>query len=235
MDAYAAALARTVRPGSVVLDIGTGTGLMALLACRLGARRVFAVDPGDSIHLARAAARASGFADRIRFFASAEREQDVDLPLLVLDHPVKAVEVVQPGDIATNTCNVAADRRDHRHQRREGRLHLGDAVSALRGDEEHLRKLNFRGQFLREPGGQIRLWVEVGAPDADRLHRAAKAAGEHLLLCKARPAGARDAAGRDLGIDHAAVRHRHGALGAAQPARELRERDLRRRDTASAP
>lgn len=67
MDAYAAALERTVRPGSVVLDIGTGTGLMALLACRLGARRVFAVDPGDSIHLARAAARASGFADRIEF------------------------------------------------------------------------------------------------------------------------------------------------------------------------
>lgn len=67
MDAYAAALERTVRPGSVVLDIGTGTGVMAMLACRLGARRVFAVDPGDSIHLARAAARASGFADRIDF------------------------------------------------------------------------------------------------------------------------------------------------------------------------
>lgn len=67
MDAYQAALERVVRPGCVVLDIGTGTGLMALLACRLGARRVYAVDPGDAIHLARAAARASGFADRIEF------------------------------------------------------------------------------------------------------------------------------------------------------------------------
>lgn len=67
MDAFAAALERTVRPGCVVLDIGTGTGVMAMLACRLGARRVFAVDPGDSIHLARAAARASGYADRIEF------------------------------------------------------------------------------------------------------------------------------------------------------------------------
>ncbi|MBW3571910.1 MAG: 50S ribosomal protein L11 methyltransferase [Gemmatimonadetes bacterium] len=67
MDAYQAALERTVRPGCVVLDIGTGTGMMALMACRLGARRVYAVDPGDAIHLARAAARDSGFADRIEF------------------------------------------------------------------------------------------------------------------------------------------------------------------------
>ena len=40
---------------------------MALLACRPGARRVYAVDPGASIHLARAAARDSGLADRIEF------------------------------------------------------------------------------------------------------------------------------------------------------------------------
>jgi protein arginine N-methyltransferase 1 len=67
MDAYQAALERVVRPGCVVLDIGTGTGLMALMACRLGARRVYAVDPGDSVHLARAVTRASGYADRIEF------------------------------------------------------------------------------------------------------------------------------------------------------------------------
>jgi protein arginine N-methyltransferase 1 len=67
MDAYQAALERAVRPGCVVLDIGTGTGLMALMAARLGARRVFAVDPGESIHLARAVARGSGYADRVEF------------------------------------------------------------------------------------------------------------------------------------------------------------------------
>ena len=59
MDAYAAALERVVKPGSVVLDIGTGTGIAALIACRLGARRVFAVEPSSVIEVARQAARAT--------------------------------------------------------------------------------------------------------------------------------------------------------------------------------
>src|SRR4051812_21694028 len=68
MAAYEEALRRTVRPGSVVLDLGAGAGILSLLACRFGARRVFAVEPADVIHVARAAAAANGFADRILFF-----------------------------------------------------------------------------------------------------------------------------------------------------------------------
>jgi protein arginine N-methyltransferase 1 len=67
VDAYAAALAAVVRPGAVVLDVGTGTGVFALLAVRLGARRVYAVDPTDAIRTAREVARANGMADRIEF------------------------------------------------------------------------------------------------------------------------------------------------------------------------
>ena len=78
MDAYAAALERAVRPGSVVLDLGTGTGIFALLACRLGARKVYAVEPGDAVHLAREAARANGFTDRIDFFQALSTR--VELP-----------------------------------------------------------------------------------------------------------------------------------------------------------
>lgn len=64
---YVEALRRAVKPGSVVLDIGTGTGILAMLACRFGARRVFAVEPGDVIELAREFAAANGFSDRIEF------------------------------------------------------------------------------------------------------------------------------------------------------------------------
>jgi protein arginine N-methyltransferase 1 len=63
-----AALRRVVKPGSVVLDLGCGPGVFALLACQLGARRVFAVEPDSVIELAPEAAKANGFADRIEFF-----------------------------------------------------------------------------------------------------------------------------------------------------------------------
>jgi len=65
--AYRDALAAAVRPGCVVLDIGTGTGIHALLACRLGARHVHAIEAGDVIQVARDVARDNGLADRITF------------------------------------------------------------------------------------------------------------------------------------------------------------------------
>ena len=67
MDAYAGALRRKVHPGSVVLDIGTGTGILALLACQCGARRVYAIEPGDCIQVAREVAAANHCADRLVF------------------------------------------------------------------------------------------------------------------------------------------------------------------------
>jgi precorrin-6B methylase 2 len=53
VDAFARAIAAVVRPGDVVLDIGTGTGVLAILAARAGARRVFAVDRTGIADLAR--------------------------------------------------------------------------------------------------------------------------------------------------------------------------------------
>jgi len=67
MQAYGRALERAVGPDSVVLDIGTGTGIFALIACRLGARRIFAIEPDPVIAVARETARANGCADRIEF------------------------------------------------------------------------------------------------------------------------------------------------------------------------
>src|SRR5262245_46851914 len=66
-DAYASALRRVLRPGGVCLDLGTGTGFFAVLACRLGARKVIAVEPNDAIHVARQVAAANGCAERITF------------------------------------------------------------------------------------------------------------------------------------------------------------------------
>lgn len=68
MRAYEGALRNAIRPGCTVLDIGTGFGIHALLACRMGAGRVFAVEPDDAIHLARDLAARNGCSDRIEFF-----------------------------------------------------------------------------------------------------------------------------------------------------------------------
>ena len=67
MEAYVRALRQAVEPGSVVIDIGTGTGIFAMLACQFGARRVYAIEPDDAIQVAREIAAANGFADRIQF------------------------------------------------------------------------------------------------------------------------------------------------------------------------
>ena len=74
MDAYARALRRAVKPGAVVLDIGTGTGIFALLACRMGARRVYAIEPGNAIDVAREIALANGCGDSIEFIQGLSTE-----------------------------------------------------------------------------------------------------------------------------------------------------------------
>lgn len=67
MGAYEAALKNHIRPDSIVVDIGTGTGIMALLACRFGARKVYAIEPSNIIQIAREIADANGYSDRIVF------------------------------------------------------------------------------------------------------------------------------------------------------------------------
>ena len=78
MDSYTRALKHAVNPGTVVVDIGTGTGIFALLACRLGARRVYAIEPDDAIQVAREIAVSSGCGDRIEFIQA--MSTDVTLP-----------------------------------------------------------------------------------------------------------------------------------------------------------
>lgn len=76
--AYAAALRQAIKPDSVVMDIGAGTGIWSLLACQYGARHVYSVEPDDSIHTARKLAMANGFGDRITFLQ--EISTRVELP-----------------------------------------------------------------------------------------------------------------------------------------------------------
>src|SRR5258708_17364372 len=65
---YAQALRKTVREGSVVVEIGTGPGIFAVLACQLGASWVYAIEPSEIIQVAREVATPNGCADKIVFY-----------------------------------------------------------------------------------------------------------------------------------------------------------------------
>jgi type I protein arginine methyltransferase len=68
VDAYAKALRKTVKEGSVVVEIGTGPGIFAVLACQVGARRVYAIESSEIIQVAREVAAANHCADKVEFF-----------------------------------------------------------------------------------------------------------------------------------------------------------------------
>jgi protein arginine N-methyltransferase 1 len=74
---YLAAIDRAVRPGSVVVEIGTGAGFFAVAACRAGARRVYAIETNPIIALAADVARDNGCADRITFIHGDSRSASV--------------------------------------------------------------------------------------------------------------------------------------------------------------
>lgn len=109
LDAHAAAFRRVVTPESVVLDIGAGTGIMSLLACKAGARRVYAIEPSGAVQILLAAARDNGCADRIVVIQ--QRSTEVTLPERA-DVIVSDLRGVLPA-YGTHFADVADARRRH--------------------------------------------------------------------------------------------------------------------------
>ncbi|HMR10127.1 MAG TPA: 50S ribosomal protein L11 methyltransferase, partial [Polyangiaceae bacterium] len=63
--AWLNAVRAQVRPGDVVVDVGTGTGILAVAAVQAGARHVYALEASSCIGAARALIDANGVADRV--------------------------------------------------------------------------------------------------------------------------------------------------------------------------
>lgn len=91
VGAYERALREAITPRSVVVDIGTGTGIFALIACQLGALRVYAIEPNDAIEGAREVAAISGFDDRIVFFQDYSTQVTVPEPADVIVSELRGV------------------------------------------------------------------------------------------------------------------------------------------------
>lgn len=60
------AIERSVRPGDVVVDLGTGNAVLAMAAARAGAARVYAIEASPFAEVAERIIAANGYADRVR-------------------------------------------------------------------------------------------------------------------------------------------------------------------------
>lgn len=79
MEAYEKAIKQTVKPGMNALDLGTGTGILALWALEAGASRVYGVDVNETrITQALARIKKAGFGNGFEIFQG--MSYDVNLP-----------------------------------------------------------------------------------------------------------------------------------------------------------
>lgn len=117
LDAYEAALQKHLRPDDVVVDLGTGTGVLAILAAR-HARRVHAIEHGPIIEAARAVARDNGVTN-IEFHHMHSSEFTCSEPVDVIVHEQLASALFNEQMVA----NIAKLR--DRVLRPGGRIHPG--------------------------------------------------------------------------------------------------------------
>lgn len=91
MDAYVKALRQAVTPESVVLDIGTGTGIFAMLACQFGAKKVYAIEPSDAIQVGKEIAAANGYDNSIEFIQKLSTEVELPEPADVIISDLRSI------------------------------------------------------------------------------------------------------------------------------------------------
>jgi protein arginine N-methyltransferase 1 len=101
LDQYARAIAGTVHEGDTVLDLGTGSGILAMLACRAGATRVYAVEASDAVRMGELLSSTTDLADRIRFIQGSSLQLVLEERVDVVVGDIHDTFGLQPGGIAS--------------------------------------------------------------------------------------------------------------------------------------
>ena len=151
VTAYLDALRAVIRPGMTVLDLGAGTGFFSFEACRLGARRVYAIDNNPTIKIARDVAAANALQDRIVFL-------EADALTVTLPEPVDVIVSDLRGSVPLTLPNLQVIYSARRFLKPDGVLvpwrdHL--VVTVIEAADVYLKYLRpwdgREGSFTVEP------------------------------------------------------------------------------------
>jgi predicted RNA methylase len=164
--AFKTAIEAAVKPGDIVLDLGTGSGIMAIFAARAGAGKIYSVEIGPYLsRVSEEIFRRTGYDSRIvplRMDARDVTLQDIEKPAVVVCemittgllsemHGVVINALKASGVIDTDTCMIPAG--------------LSTTIALVSADFEHYgvelqfpifidyftRALNTRYEILSEP------------------------------------------------------------------------------------
>ena len=92
--AYARAIRETVTADDVVVDVGTGSGVLAVLAAKAGARKVYAIERGGVADLAEQVFRDNGVSDRIELLRIDARDaQFAEPPTVIVTETLGALGI----------------------------------------------------------------------------------------------------------------------------------------------
>ena len=83
-EAYRRAIQEVVKPGDVVLDVGSGTGILSFFAAKAGASHVYAVENAAIVQVAEQIAVDNDLDDRVEFLRGMVEDLEVPEPVDVI-------------------------------------------------------------------------------------------------------------------------------------------------------
>ena len=114
-NAFHAAIHEAVKPGDVVMDVGTGTGILAMFAAQAGAKKVYAIDATTISETATELVKANGMSDRIDVIHGRadelELEQKVDVIISEWLGHAAFTESMLPAVLGARDLNLAPNGR----------------------------------------------------------------------------------------------------------------------------
>lgn len=145
MAAYNRAIRSVIKPGDVVLDLGAGVGILSFLALKAGAKKVYAIEKMDSIHLAKEVARRNRYGEKIQFIN--DNSKNVELPEKV---DVLLSETLGSFALEENTLDFTMDART-RFLKEGGRM-IPEEIKLWLAPVQ-FEKMNQRASFWKDVHG----------------------------------------------------------------------------------